>query len=166
MIKVVFLLLSIAGAPGFTGIPSIREVRQIYQAAASGEDQCKKLITLLTPYTEKNNPLLSGYKGSATMLMARYANNPFSKLSYFKKGKMMVEKAIAADEMNVELRFLRFAAQTNAPSFLGYNSDIETDKTFLLNSVSGLTDLELKNIITSFLENSGAVSAKQKQMLK
>lgn len=167
MIKVLFLLWSTIGTTSFTGTPSTKEVRQIYQEAASEEKQCKKLIILLTPYTEKNNPLLSGYKGSATMLMAKYANNPFAKLSYFKKGKKMVEKAIAADEMNVELRFLRFAAQTNAPSFLGYNNDIETDKAFLLKSISRLTtDPELRNTIISYLENSGALTVKQKQQLK
>ncbi|MGZ5220500.1 MAG: hypothetical protein ACXWC7_10485 [Chitinophagaceae bacterium] len=165
MINIVFLLLSTIGTTSFTGTPSIQEVRQIYQEAASGEKQCKKLVALLAPYTEKNNPLLAGYKGSATMLMARYADNPFTKLSYFKKGKKMVEKAIVADQMNVELRFLRFAAQTNAPSFLGYADDIETDKAFLLKSISQLRDPELRITIISYLKNSGALTTKQKQQL-
>ena len=95
--------------------------------------------------------MLFGYRGGATMLMAKHAFNPFSKLSYFKKGKLMLESAINADHTNVELRFLRYTIQTNVPGFLNYNSDKNLDRTFISQSLPKLKDQELKKIISEFL---------------
>ncbi len=131
--------------------PSVSLVRLKFNNSTSSEKTCKDLIKLLEPYTEKNNPLLLGYRGGATMLMAKHAINPFSKFSYFKKGKDMLEKAVLADNNNVELRFLRYTIQTNVPSILGYNSHLEKDKLFLKQSVASVKDSELKKIITSYL---------------
>lgn len=133
-------------------IPSINSVRQKFRNSTSSEQICKDLIKQLEPYNEKNNPLFFGYKGGATMLMATHVFNPFSKFSYFKKGRIILEKAIQADKNNVELRFLRYTVQTNAPSFLGYSSDIEKDLIFLNESISGVKDNELKKIIASYLK--------------
>jgi hypothetical protein len=119
--------------------------------ATSNEKACNKLISLLVPFNETNNPLLFGYRGGATMLMAKHAFNPFSKLSYFKKGKLMLESAIKADLNNVELRFLRYTIQTNVPGFLNYNSDKNLDRTFISQSLPKLKDQELQKIISEFL---------------
>ena len=119
--------------------------------ATSNEEACTKMISLLAPFNETNNPLLFGYRGGATMLMAKHAFNPFSKLSYFKKGKLMLESAINADQTNVELRFLRYTIQTNVPGFLNYNSDKNLDRTFISQSLPKLKDQELKKVISEFL---------------
>jgi hypothetical protein len=131
--------------------PAIKEVRIMLHNATTNEEACNKLISLLVPFNETNNPLLFGYRGGATMLMAKHAFNPFSKLSYFKKGKIMLERAIKAERNNVELRFLRYTIQTNVPGFLNYNSDKDADRIFLTQSVLKLKDLELQKIINEFL---------------
>lgn len=118
----------------------MNEVRSVYKEALKSIDSCKELIAISSGPNEKNNPLMLGYKGSGTMLMAKHVFNPFTKMSYFKKGKQMLEKAIKLEENNIELRFLRFNAQTNMPSFLGYNNSIENDKKFLLNRFSQITE--------------------------
>jgi hypothetical protein len=132
-------------------VPVIKEVRIMLHNATSNEEACTKMISLLAPFNETNNPLLFGYRGGATMLMAKHAFNPFSKLSYFKKGKLMLESAINADQTNVELRFLRYTIQTNVPGFLNYNSDKNLDRTFISQSLPKLKDQELKKIISEFL---------------
>ncbi len=135
----------------FSNVPVIKDVRIMLHHATSNEKACNKLISLLVPFNETNNPLLFGYRGGATMLMAKHAFNPFSKLSYFKKGKLMLESAIKADLNNVELRFLRYTIQTNVPGFLNYNSDINLDRTFISQSLPKLKDQELQKIISEFL---------------
>ncbi len=134
--------------------PSVSSIRLKFHKSTSSEGICKDLIKQLEPYNEKNNPLLLGYRAGATMLMAKHSLNPFSKLSYFKKGKTMLEKAIQAENNNVELRFLRYTIQTNVPSFLGYSGQLDKDRTFLKQSVSGVKDAELKKIITSYLKQN------------
>ena len=132
--------------------PSVGSIRLKFHNSTSSEGICKALIMQLEPYNERNNPLLLGYRAGATMIMAKHSLNPFSKLSYFKKGKAMLERAIQAENNNVELRFLRYTIQTNVPSFLGYSSELVKDRSFLQQSVSGLRDPELKKIITSYLK--------------
>jgi hypothetical protein len=132
--------------------PSIGFVRTKFHNATSSEKICKDLIKLLEPYSEKNKPLFLGYKGGATMLMAKHVINPISKFSYFKKGRNMLENAIKADNSNVELRFLRYTIQNNVPSFLGYNGQLAKDELFLKQSVGNVRDAELKKIITYYLK--------------
>ncbi len=144
-------LLFFCSTTTFANVPAIKEVRIMLHKATSNEQACTKMIGLLEPFNETNYPLLFGYRGGATMLMAKHAFNPFSKLSYFKKGKLMLESAIKADHTNVELRFLRYTIQTNVPGFLNYKSDKNLDKTFISQSLPKLKDQELKKIIIEFL---------------
>jgi len=166
MSKFLFILLFTFNLSSAADIPSINVIRSLHQKAAREEKYCKELIDLLEQYNDGNQPLLLGYKGSATMMKAKYARDPFSKLSYFGKGKNMLEKAITADENNTELRFLRLAAQANAPSFLGYDDKINSDKSFLLNSVAKLTDSVLKKTVVLYLKSSGLLTNDQKSKLQ
>lgn len=134
--------------------PEIEDVRVLFHKAESSQKVCVELIELLEPYNDKNNALFLGYRASATMLMAKHLINPFSKLSYFKKGKLMLEKAIQFDQKNVELRFLRYTIQTNVPSFLNYSDNKENDRVFLLQSLNRMNDQKLKIIISNYLKKA------------
>ena len=79
------------------------------------------------------NPTAMGYYALATMLQAKRFSNPFTKLSYFNKGKKILEVTIAANPENAELRFLRFAVQSEVPAILLYFSEIEEDQEVLDN---------------------------------
>ena len=165
MNKLLLLILLAFSTSCFAQIPSISEVRWLYQKAATEEPYCQKLLHLLQPFNEKNNPLLAGYKASAHMMMANYVVNPFTKLSYFSKGKKLLEKAIEASKANVELRFLRFAVQSNIPAFLGYSSNRQTDKGFLIQSVPQLKDVLLKQMIVAYLNTPGLITENEKESL-
>ncbi len=153
MIKSLFLLWFVIPFHIGTMEPDLVAVRKMYQEAAMNEKACQKLLFSLNSFDENNNPLLAGYKAGAKMMMARYAFNPFSKLSYFSSGRRLLEKSIQKDSKNLELRFIRFAIQTYAPKFLGYHHAIIEDRLFIKNSIDSLTDPDLKKIILSFLED-------------
>jgi hypothetical protein len=99
------------------------------------------------------------------MMMANYVFSPFRKMSYFSKGKNLLEKSIEKQKDNIELRFLRFAVQTSIPFFLGYGSSVKQDKLLLINTVSTLKDLQLKELIISFLQQSKYLNAIEKHNL-
>ena len=165
--KKIFLLLAIfISIKCFALDPSVIEIRALYRDAANHSSSCKKLILLLSSYNEKNNTLLAGYKAAATMVMAKHCFSPISKLSYFSKGKYLLEQSINADKNNIELRFLRFALQTNIPFFLGYKGAINSDKTFLINHYYKIEDSQLKHWLISFLKASENLTAAEKQSLK
>ena len=135
----------------FADAPSISCIRSLFEQAEIQKSSCIKLIKLLEPYNEGKFPILMGYKACGTMMMAKHVPNPFSKLSHFRKGKKMLETVIAVNDKVVELRFLRYSIQTNAPSFLGYNNHIAEDKMFLEKAVPCLNDAVLRNKIYAYL---------------
>lgn len=135
----------------FAEVPSISRVRSLFEQADIQKSSCIKLIKLLEPYNEINFPILMGYKACGIMMMAKHVPNPFSKLSHFRKGKKMLETVIAVNDKVVELRFLRYCIQTNAPAFLGYNNHIAEDKMFLEKEIPFLNDAALRNKIYAYL---------------
>lgn len=150
----------------FAGIPGLKEVRILYQQASREETSCRRLIEILTPNDNRTNALFEGYKASATMMMAKYCINPFSKLSYFKKGKQMLENAILAQPDNIELRFLRFAIQSEIPFFLGYNDSIEMDKKIILKALPFIIDEDLKGVIYDYFQDCNCLTLNEKQQIK
>ena len=151
MIRVILILLLIIPVQGFANETSLAEIRSLYHKATTQEKFCKTLSQLQVPKNGINSSVIAGYKAAATIIMAKYSFNPATKISYFRKGQKMLEAAIFEDKKNVELRYLRFTIQTNAPSFLGYSSSIKADREFLTAALPSLTDLTLKQMITRYL---------------
>lgn len=145
--------------------PSIEEVRNLFQKAAKDEVLCKKLIVNLQVYNENNNTTLAAYRACGIMMMAKYVVSPINKLSKFNEGKNLLEKCIEKDNRNVEIRFLRFTVQSNAPKFLGYSSSMLLDKNFILNALPSINDKQLKNIVITFLKSSSYLTNTEKHKL-
>lgn len=151
----------------FSGIyqtSNISEVRKNYKEAAEKEEAAKKLMEL-TENSDKQ-PVLLGYKAASHMLMAKYVANPFSKLSHFNRGKDMFSEAIEADKDNIELRFLRYAVQSEAPAFLGYRDNLEEDKNIILTELKNINDEELHTMISTYLLSSKYPSEAEKARIR
>ena len=142
---------------------SLTEVRNAYEKSVYNEQTA---VSLLNYLTSSNNPTFLGYKGAVTIVMARHVMSPNKKLNYFKTGKNVLEQAIQKEPLNVELRFIRFSIQCNAPKFLDYHSNIYGDKVLLLKAVKAIKDVDLKKRITKFLLNSSEVNNAEKTSLQ
>jgi len=131
----------------------LSKVRACYKVMSASEKNVEQLIT--TVNTSKSIPLLvkQGYLAAAEMASAKYKFSPLSKLELFNSGKKKLENAIAADSNNLEIRYLRLTIQHNAPSFLGYNKNITSDKLFLTTHLHRLKtdDSELYVLIHTYL---------------
>lgn len=143
--------------------PTVQETRLLYKQAAGNETTCKNLIARVQSCSAPVDPVLTGYQAAATMMMARYAVNPFSKLSWFRKGRKLLDNTLSQHPHNVELRFLRFTIQTNAPGILGYKDDIPSDKAFLLRAIGQLTDTSLRATICDYLQQSKLLTEQEQQ---
>ena len=103
----------------------------IYLEKANGSaDFCEEFLEIMTEQKDESSTAM-GYYALATMLQAKRYPNPFTKLSYFNKGKKILEETIENNPDNVELRFLRFAVQTEVPGILLYFNEIEEDQGYL-----------------------------------
>jgi hypothetical protein len=68
------------------------------------------------------------YSGTLLMRKAGLLKVPAEKLKAFKKGRIGLETAIAADPANVEYHFLRLIIQEHAPKIVKYREQLETDR--------------------------------------
>lgn len=144
----------------------VTNLRNLYYQAAENEAASKKLSNLLEKVNTKSSPIFVCYKGAADMMEAKYAFNPISKLSKFKKGKNLIEAAIKLDPNDMEMRFLRFSIQTNLPGFLGYDNSIKNDKEVLISKIATVKDENLKGRIISYLSSSKYCTKEEIKKLK
>ena len=164
--KYLIIILTFIFSSMLAAEPSLNEIRTLFQKAESNKTACVKLINILKIYNETNNTTFAAYKACAAMMFTKFNLNPFKKLTSFKEGKTLLEKCILNDHDNMELRFLRFSIQCNAPAFLGYKDALLDDKTILLKALPNLNDIQLKKIMISFFMNSHNLTSIEKQNIK
>jgi len=132
----------------------ILEVRNLFYSSVENSSKANDFIMYLGKLSEKDNPEIKAYSGMGYMLLAKHAFNPYNKLANFNKGKELLETAISADPGNVELRFLRFSVQTNAPFFLGYSGKVQEDEKVIKLGYASIQDQDLRNRIRVFFKES------------
>ncbi|WP_029033879.1 hypothetical protein [Salinimicrobium terrae] len=160
-----YLVIFFFGLVGMVNQQSdISEVRKLYYKAADNENAARSLLEL-SEKRDIKDPVVLGYKGAGHMIMAKHVGNPFKKMSHFNKGKDIFSTAIASDNQSLELRFLRFAVQAEAPAFLGYRDNLEEDKALLIGGVDTLQDKELQKMILNYLKTSKGLTAAEKEKL-
>ena len=134
--------------------------------AAENEQVAQSFYNQMSLISNSSPPILIGFKAISILIMGKHAFNPYTKLKHFYKGKEMLNKAIEL-ETNLELHFLRFAVQTNIPSFLPYTSDIENDKKYIFLNLKESKDKDLiKRIIHYLNQTKHCSDAELKQLLQ
>lgn len=121
-------------------------LRKNYDKAVSDKELCSSMIEELK--AERDNTIYLAYLGGLQTIWANHTMNPISKLRTFNEGKENLEKAVEMASDNIEIRFIRLSVQKNAPTFLGYYHQIETDEAFInkyKHSVKSATLLQLIN---------------------
>lgn len=148
------------------GREDIIKVRNLYYRATVNKETSDSFYTYLKTSPSIGISLLKGYMGMSYMIKANHSWNPYNKLSFFNKGKEYLNGAIEKDLENVELRFLRFCVQTNAPVFLAYSNDIYGDKVVILNGYHLIHDEDLKIRIRNYMKNSKICTQQEKAIFK
>lgn len=114
---------------------------------------------------ENKSVVYLGYLGALQAMLAANQSNPFSKLSWFNKGKAVMEKAIEKLPDNPELRFLRLSIQLKAPSFLFYYNDIDEDKKIVIDNIASFNNLNIIKYVKLFLIENASLSPEEKEKL-
>jgi hypothetical protein len=130
-------------------------IRGLYQRAPELKSDAMQLNQLMEQVgIDSADPVLLCYKGANEMITAKYALNPFVKYKKVNTGKIMIQKAVCRDTLNLEMRFIRYSIQSSLPAFLGYRSQLESDERFLLNNTKKSKDTELKEMIHKYLSTA------------
>ena len=152
-----------------TAATELEEVRKAFYQASMKQEVCELIYNKIKDEDYTKSPIMLGYQGVYQAIMAKYAWNPFTKWWYFKTGVNHLEEAIRMKDNSIELIFLRFAVQTNSPSFLGYNENIEKDKAFIMKSIQDKNTRStyrvfIKDII-NYMMGSEYLNAQEKAVL-
>lgn len=134
----------------------ITELRNLYRYAKDSKENTEQFYKATLNSNHQKDPVLSAYYGCALTLKASYADSRGDKISFFKKGKKMIEKAIESDPNNIELRMIRLSVQSNAPRITRYYKNMDEDKSFLINNIEKVSSPKLKEFIKGFMSTSKA----------
>ncbi|MGB0881964.1 MAG: hypothetical protein ACPGSO_03345 [Vicingaceae bacterium] len=129
------------------------KLRTYYYDVCLEKTSVKEFASYLAINENKKDIITESYRSVIWFLWADYYFNPFKKWNCFLNGKQALEALIKENNNNVELRFLRLTIQENLPKLLGYNNKIEEDKTFLNKHIHLVTDHDLLNRITNYLDD-------------
>ncbi len=114
--------------------------------------------------------ILVAYKGVSAAHIAKYSSNPFEKWSMLHTANRLIEKAEKMDPNNIEIRFLRYAFQTQIPKILGMSDDIREDKKYIIDNYKRFDwyDIEkdICRYIFDFMISNGGCNDEEKRMLR
>ena len=142
------------------------KLRRMYYNAVDSRASAKVFSNTMKSINAGGDPILICYKGMADLIQASHSYNPYSKLAYFNSGKDLLEKAVKAAPTNIEIRFMRYCVQSNAPFFLGYSGETKNDKKFILDGWRNISDQDLKIKIKDYLLQSGKCTTEEKAKLQ
>jgi len=129
--------------------------------AAQNEPAKQEFYNYCANLQNRNNTQ-QAYFGVATAMYAELVSNPADKLSYFSRGKDLLEKAIANDYWNEELRFLRYSVQDKAPWMLQYHDKLAEDSYYIYQGLAAGKIIKTKafwRIVIQFMIQSENISA-------
>lgn len=152
MIKLLVSLLSILCLTTSLHVDILDEARVNYSEVVSDKELCEKMIAELTK-TKHISATHLAYLGALQTIRANHVFSPITKLSTFKEGKKNIEQAINKEPNNAELRFIRLSIQKNAPSFLGYKSNMKEDTEFIRKNRHQIESLILQENIKAVLKD-------------
>jgi hypothetical protein len=146
--------------------PTLHDLRRLFLQAGTQKDAAQKMQGLLTGVDTMAAPVMLGYRGASDMMQAKYAVNPLTKMKKFNEGRTWITNALNRDSMNLEVRFLRFTVQCNAPALLGYHDQVQIDKQFLMKYTATNADAELKGMIINYLTTSAVCTEDELKKLR
>lgn len=124
--------------------PDMETIRVNYALASGNKALCKEMIKKLKNYKD---PVQQAYLGAFQTIWAKHTINPFEKLKTFNTGKENIEKSVALNPSDTEIRLIRLSIQLNAPGFLGYKDNVKEDKKFILDNRTDIKSETLQKMI-------------------
>jgi hypothetical protein len=123
-----------------SSMSDIHLLRKEFNLALEDGKKANILFDELSKLKPAQNTLQFAYLGATEALLAKHSFNPFSKLSYVNSALVKLNKAVALNGTNIEIRYMRFSVEANMPAYLGYSKHINEDKISLL---EGLKNTEI-----------------------
>ena len=144
---------------------AIQEVREAFRNAEKTKEDARAFNQLMATELNIEKYLKVAYYGASETLVAKHSGTISERVAIFKSGKNYIEIAVKNSPSNVEIRLVRLMIQYNAPSILGYHSDIDKDKEFIIKHLNS-TSSDLKAYIKKIAKETDVFNSEEKLRLK
>lgn len=113
----------------------------------------KHAFPLIEQLNEVAQPsaLEMAYKAATEAILAKPGWNIFKKMHHLKNSRKYFRMAVAVDERDLEIRFLRLAVEHHIPKYLGYSKNIDSDKQVIMDNIDLFRMKELPQEITNYI---------------
>ena len=150
---------------GFSGNPSVTEVRKLYATANSSEVNAKEFLEKLSNISKEDTKILVAYKGASLTIVSKLEKKVSNKSKKFKEGVALIEYAVTNEPNNIEIRLVRLSVQENVPKIVNYRGNKKEDKKYLLDHFKEQTGA-LKVYVGDFIAQSKSFTTAEKQLAK
>ena len=134
----------------FTNAQSdVKDIRKIFLLSSDSQLKCSQL-NKMTSEKVNESPIYRSYNIVSKIIESKYLINPLKKVKVFKENTKRLDSLLVIHPKILEIRFLRYSIQSNAPKILGYTNFVSEDYEFIMNNIS-YADEDLKKIIMSFM---------------
>ena len=134
----------------FTNAQSdVKDIRKIFLLSSDSQLKCSQL-NKMTSEKVNESPIYRSYNIVSKIIESKYLINPLKKIKVFKENTKRLDSLLVIHPKILEIRFLRYSIQSNAPKILGYTNFVSEDYEFIMNNIS-YADEDLKKIIISFM---------------
>jgi hypothetical protein len=116
----------------------IKTIRNEFNMAINDEQKANQLFQQLSKLNPVAGSIEYAYLGATEALLAKHTFNPFSKLNYVNKATEKLNKAIAINGNNIEMRYMRFSVESGMPSYLGYSKHVSEDRKIIIEGLSAI----------------------------
>ena len=127
----------------------IKDIRKIFILSTDSYQKCSQLNRMSSERVSIC-PIYHAYNIVSKILESKYLRNPVKKFKVFKENTKLLDSLLVYHPKILEIRFLRYSIQINAPKILGYTNFVKEDYEFIMKNISH-ADEDLKKIITSFM---------------
>ncbi len=165
IISILFLGMVYSMLSGQNSLP-IDTIRSNYLKAGANLELRRDFLSYFTE-NKPNSTLEEAYYAASVAMYSEIAQGKFNQLSFFKKGRALLDSVIAQNPNKPELRYLRFDIQEHAPAMLFYNNK-EEDVKVMLEEIESFQKIgldSLKTRIKRVLLNSDELSEEQKEIV-
>ncbi|HLP13967.1 MAG TPA: hypothetical protein VK177_18690 [Flavobacteriales bacterium] len=144
--------------------PGLERLRDGYFNAAANKESLPVLLKSVEKSSSKDH-IYYCYRSAYYSLEANFTSSITKKLKYFNLCKDDIAKSFSIKD-SFDARFIRFCIQSESPSFLGYNQNVEDDKKYILQHLKSESPGTYKTNVKAYLNKCNVLTEKEKERVQ
>lgn len=164
----VFLLPLLFVVPTVAQSYDLHDVREFYIRSEGNRQLIDSTLQAVSGLADPQAPLAEAYVAAATIMRAKHARWPLTKMKHLKRGLPTLDNLVQSHPEHVEIRYLRLISCFYLPRFLGRTWSKEEDMAFLEQNLAGVRETvepQVYEMMAEFVMLNGNLSESEVEAL-